>query len=207
MPRPKSDSRQRLIEAASLLLRRHGYQATGMAQIVQASGAPRGSVYFLFPGGKQELAIAAVQASAAEFTRRIREAAAASPDVRSFCAALAEHIAADLTTSHFTDGCPVSTVTLDSTPGSPELAEACSQAYDSWRQAIQDALIGYGVDRSRAARLALLMLTAVEGALLLCRAKRSIRPLEEVHAEIVALAEAASQPGGDRALLSACRFT
>lgn len=193
MPRPKSDSRQRLIDATSLLLRRQGYQATGMAQIVETSGAPRGSIYFLFPGGKQELAIEAVRASAAQFAGRIT-AAAAAPDVRSFCAALAEHLAEDLTTSHFTDGCPVSTVTLDSTPGSPELAEACSQAYDSWRQAIQDALIRYGVDDSRAGRLAILMLTAVEGALLLCRAQRSLRPLEEVHAEIAALAEAASPP-------------
>jgi AcrR family transcriptional regulator len=191
MPRPKSDSRQRLVDAASLLLRRQGYQATGMAQIVTASGAPRGSVYFLFPGGKEELAIAAVRASATEFAERIA-AAAAAPDARSFCAALAEHLAEDLTGSDYTEGCPVSTVTLDSTPGSPALTEACSQAYDSWQRAIEDALIGYGVGQSRAARLAVLMLTAVEGALLLCRAKRSVSPLKEVHAEIAALVEAAS---------------
>ena len=190
MPRLRSDSRQRLVDAASLLLRRQGYQATGMAQIVKVSGAPRGSVYFLFPGGKEELAVAAVRASATKFAQRIA-AAAAGPDVRSFCAALVEHLAEDLTGSDYTEGCPVSTVTLDSTPGSPALAEACSQAYASWQRAIEDALVGYGVGQSRAARLAVLMLAAVEGALLLCRAKRSLSPLEEVHTEILALVEAA----------------
>jgi len=191
MPRPRSDSRERLIDAASVLLRRQGYQATGMAQIVETSGAPRGSLYFLFPGGKEELAIAAIRASAAEFAEHIA-AAAAAPDVRSFCATLAEHLAADLTASDYAEGCPVSTVTLDSTPGSPALTAACGQAYDSWQRAIAGALTSYGVSQRRAARLAVVMLAAVEGALLLCRAKRSLRPLEAVHKEIVALVEASS---------------
>ncbi len=189
MPRPASDSRERLVDAAGVLLRQRGYQATGMADIIATSGAPRGSVYYLFPGGKEEIAVAAIRRSSAEFAGRIAEARTA-PDVRSFCLGLADHLGRELTDSDFVMGCPVSTVTLDATPGSAALAEACADAYQSWLRVLESALTGYGVRRDRVPRLALLMLTAVEGALLLCRAQRSTSALREVAEELVALVSA-----------------
>ena len=55
MPR-RTDSRSRMIEAAFELFRKRSYHATAFSDVVQESGAPRGSIYFHFPGGKQQLA-------------------------------------------------------------------------------------------------------------------------------------------------------
>src|SRR6266545_3697904 len=63
MARQRSDSRDKIVESARTLLRRQGYHGTGLAQVIEVSGAPRGSVYYLFPGGKEEIAVAAVAAS------------------------------------------------------------------------------------------------------------------------------------------------
>lgn len=193
MARPPSDSRGRLVSTARRLLRRQGYQATGIAQLVTDSGAPRGSVYFLFPGGKEELAVLAIEQSAAEFTDLIRTAAQA-PDLKTFMSLIADHLAGELRESGYTDGCPISTVTLDATPASETLSRACADAYRTWTEALTSALIGFGVNTERAGDLAVLMLASVEGALLLARAQRSIRPLEIVHGQLEALAARAT-PG------------
>ncbi|MGW4739874.1 TetR/AcrR family transcriptional regulator [Nocardia xishanensis] len=192
MPRPSSDSRPRLVAAARELLQRQGYQATGLSEIVAASGAPRGSLYYLFPGGKQELAVAAIGESADEFTRLIRETAAHAPDVRSFCEQFALHLSRGLVESGYLNGCPVSTVTLDSAPRSTTLTLACRDAYRQWRTALIQVLVQYGIPAARAERLAALMLSAVEGAMIIARAECSTVPLDDIHADLAALAIAAT---------------
>ena len=57
---PKSDSRQRMLAAAVSLIQRQGYHATGMKQVVQESNTPRGSLYFHFPDGKDQMVEEAV---------------------------------------------------------------------------------------------------------------------------------------------------
>ncbi|MGH8794371.1 MAG: TetR/AcrR family transcriptional regulator [Stackebrandtia sp.] len=179
MARPRSDTRERLVAATSKLLREQGYHGTGMSQIVAESGAPRGSVYFLFPGGKEELAVEAVAASAAEFAEQLRSAASA-PDVAGFASLLIGHLAEELRESQFTSGCPITTVTLEAAPASPSITDACRRAYDSWLDVIEEIAVGYGVPADSARALAVFGLTAVEGALVLCRAARDTGALETV---------------------------
>ncbi|MBF6332151.1 TetR/AcrR family transcriptional regulator [Nocardia transvalensis] len=193
MPRPPSDSRRRLLAATRELLQRQGYQATAMSEIVAASGAPRGSLYYLFPGGKEELAVAAITESAAEFTDLIRETAAHSDGVRAFCELLADRLREGLVRTDYLGGSPVSAVTLDSTPRSPALTIACRDTYRQWRTALEAALVQYGAPPDRAARLATLMLSAVEGALMIARAEGSTQPLDDIRADLVDLAVAATE--------------
>ncbi|TGW02048.1 TetR/AcrR family transcriptional regulator, partial [Mesorhizobium sp. M2D.F.Ca.ET.145.01.1.1] len=61
-----TDTRTRMIEATALLLRRRGYHGTSLNDILTASGAPRGSLYFHFPGGKDQLVIEVTRASVAD---------------------------------------------------------------------------------------------------------------------------------------------
>src|ERR1700759_4285844 len=119
MPRPPSDTRDRIVRSTRTLLRRQGYHGTGLTQIVEHSGAPRGSLYFLFPGGKEEIAVAAVAEWAEELDAVLRRTRAESPSARAWIAALAAYFAADLEVSGFTEGLPVTTVTLASVPASP----------------------------------------------------------------------------------------
>uniref|UniRef100_UPI001892272F TetR/AcrR family transcriptional regulator n=1 Tax=Catenulispora rubra TaxID=280293 RepID=UPI001892272F len=71
----RSDARQKMVQAAKQLMRERGYNATAFSDVLKLSGAPRGSVYFHFPGGKTELAIAAAGAHAREQVELIDQAA------------------------------------------------------------------------------------------------------------------------------------
>ncbi|MEV1287424.1 TetR/AcrR family transcriptional regulator [Micromonospora sp. NPDC049679] len=180
MAKPKSDTRARIIASARTLLRRHGYHATGLAQIIEHSGAPRGSVYFVFPGGKEEMAVAAINEWTAEFDRLIRDLRAGRGTARAWAEAMAAHFASELRASDYTEGLPITTITLDSVPVSPALTVACRSAYDAWLAALAEGLIAYGTPVKRAESLASLMLASLEGAVVLCRAYQSTGPLERV---------------------------
>ena len=185
MPRPKSDTRARIVHSARTLLRRQGYHATGLAQIIELSGAPRGSVYFLFPGGKEEIAVAAIAGWAEELDALLAKTRAASPDARSWITTLADHFSADLRSSHFTEGLPVTTVTLDSVPASPALTTACRSAYDRWLRTMTNGLHEYGVPD--APSMATLLLAALEGAAVLCRAYQSTTPIDDTTHRLLTL--------------------
>ncbi|MGA8115977.1 MAG: helix-turn-helix domain-containing protein [Actinocatenispora sp.] len=194
MPRPRSDSREKIIRGAQTLLCRHGYQGTGLARIVEESGTPRGSTYFLFPGGKEQIAVEAVAASGAEFEAVIRAARGSSTSAGQWIRTMAGGFAESLTASGFTEGCPVSTVTLDSAPTSPQLTDACRTVYDRWLAALAAGLADFGVPADRADDLATVMLASLEGAMMLCRAYRSTDPLRVLERQVVQLVEAAVPP-------------
>jgi len=187
MPRPRSDTRARIIHSARTLLRRQGYHGTGLTQVIEHSGAPRGSVYFLFPGGKEQIAVAAVDDWAEELDALLHKTRDMSPSARAWITTLAGHFSADLRSSDFTEGLPVTTVTLDSVPASPALTVACRSAYERWLTTLASGLQTYAVPAAQARTLATLLLAALEGAAVLCRAYRSTEPLDSVFARLLEL--------------------
>ncbi len=187
MARPRSDSRHRIVASARTLLRRQGYHGTGLAQIIEHSGAPRGSVYFLFPGGKEQVATEAVSEWAAEIATIIERTRVASSTAREWVSTMAEHFAGELRESGFTEGLPVTMITLDSVPGSGPLTEACRKAYDTWLAAVADGLVEFGVPAGEANTLATFMMSGLEGAAVLCRVYESTEPLDEVVSLVLTL--------------------
>lgn len=187
MPRPRSESRSQIIGAARTLLCRQGYQGTGLAQIIEHSGAPRGSLYFLFPGGKEQIAVEAVAESAAEFDRMIVESDLATTGLTEWIAVMAGHFVESLVESGYQEGCPVTPITLDSAPASPALTQACRAAYDAWQVSIVRGLTSRGVPEADATGLALFILISLEGALALCRAYQSTTPLTEAQRHVMTL--------------------
>src|SRR5436305_1595311 len=99
-------SREAFVAATGELLRRQGYAASGLNEIVARSGAPRGSLYFHFPGGKEELAAAAIEASGEQLTRAIGHLLSASPDLATALGALVDALAAGLESSGYAKRCP-----------------------------------------------------------------------------------------------------
>ncbi len=186
MPRPRSQSRRQIVDTARTLLHRQGYQGTGLAQIIGVSGAPRGSVYFLFPGGKEEIAVAAIAASTTEFEQLIDTAFECTGSLSACIQWMARHFAATLADTGFREGCPVATVTLDSAPDSAALSAACRTAYETWNAALSAGLIRYGVPAADARDLAMFVLTSLEGAMLLCRAYQSTGPLDIAERQVLA---------------------
>jgi TetR/AcrR family transcriptional regulator, lmrAB and yxaGH operons repressor len=178
------DSRARFVETTAALLRRQGYHATGLAEIVEESGAPKGSLYFHFPGGKEALAAAALERSGQEMQAKLAAIVAAAPGPAAAVRAVTSRLADELEASRFQDGCPMATVTLEAAAQVPALQAVCSASYARWQALIGAYLASAGMPAERARSLANLVLSAVEGALLLSRAHADTAPLHAAGKEL-----------------------
>ncbi|GAA2407612.1 TetR/AcrR family transcriptional regulator [Actinomadura vinacea] len=189
-----SDSRERMVRSAAYLFRERGYSGTGFRDVIAHSGAPRGSIYHHFPGGKVQLAEEAVRYTG-EFLNAGIQAAVEGGDAASAVDAFVAWWRQVLIKSGFRAGCPVVAVTVESHEDAPQLATATSAAFGRWQDTLATGLGNAGVPDERAGRLATLIVSAVEGATILCRAHRDVGPLDEVVTELKALARAAAETG------------
>ena len=189
MARGSSEVRARVVAGAADLLRRRGFTAASVREIAKHSGAPLGSTYHYFPGGKSELATEAVR-FADRLTRSVL-AARIEEDPRAGLAAFIETWLAILRDSDFGAGCPVLAVAVDEHPDAAAPRAAAAEAFAAWRDLLAESLREHGVQESRSRSLAALAVAAVEGAVAMCRAERSTAPLDEVAVALdVALAGA-----------------
>jgi AcrR family transcriptional regulator len=179
-------SRQAFLDTTGLLLRRQGYAASGLSEIVSRSGAPRGSLYFHFPGGKEELAIAAMEQTGDQLRQAIAALMSGPRGPAEALTGLIDALAAGLRASGYRDGCPIATVALETAAASEPLRATAGRVFATWLEELKRALIAAGTEAEAAARRAVLVLSAIEGALLLARAARDTAPLEAVRDELVA---------------------
>src|SRR3984893_17226558 len=174
--RPEVSSRDAFIRATGMLLRRQGYSATAVNEIVARSGAPKGSLYFLFPGGKEALAVAAMARSGERLRRAIVAILDSGAALGESLGRLVDAMAIGLEGSSFKDGCPIATVTLEAASGSDAVRAAADAVFATWLGALQARLLAAGLTADQAERRALLVLAAIEGALILARARRDTGP-------------------------------
>jgi TetR/AcrR family transcriptional regulator, lmrAB and yxaGH operons repressor len=180
-----SDSRDRMVRATIDLLRERGYAGTSFGDILERSGAPRGSIYHHFPGGKDELVAAALQRYAAGL-RYVLDQAVESGSALDAVRALFAAMRDGLRISSFTQGCAVAGVVLDLTEADTALLAPATQALASWREVLVGAFARDGATPAQARRLAALVVAAAEGALILARADRDTAPIDDVAAELLA---------------------
>jgi TetR/AcrR family transcriptional repressor of lmrAB and yxaGH operons len=184
--RPGRASREAFVATTGALLRRQGYAATGLNEIVAHSGAPKGSLYFHFPGGKQELAIAAMEHTGEQLRAAIGAVMTVDGGPAESLGRLIDGLAAGLEASGYRDGCPIATITLEAAGAEP-IRLTAERVFNGWLAALQDGLVAGGLAPAHAERRALHVLAAVEGALLLARARRDLTPLRAVRDELVRL--------------------
>lgn len=186
-----SDTRTRMITTAAHLIQERGLHGVSLSDILEESGAPRGSLYFHFPGGKEALVLAAMESGIEEATRVLAECLDAADHpaqgVRTFFRAAADEMA----TSGYTFGCPVAPIVLDAPGIDSELASACRTAFHDWTRMYQDALMAAGLEPTRAAPLARMIVASLEGALIMARSERDAACIAEVGNEMAALIETA----------------
>jgi AcrR family transcriptional regulator len=184
MPTSKTDkgqrTKRRMLKATAELFRRQGYDGTGLSEVLDQSGAPRGSLYFHFPGGKEQLAAETVATTGARIAKGIEALLESSDDVGEAVARVAEAMATDLEESGYVRGCPIAAVTLDSATSSEEVREACRRSFERWLSLLEARLERAGWRRREARGEAILTLAAVEGALTLARSSRDPEPLRTV---------------------------
>ena len=177
--------------AAALLFRQQGFHGTALHDVLAASGAPRGSLYFHFPGGKEEIGEAALMLAGEAVRARIAHAAEASGSAEIFLTGIVQAMAADLEKSGYRNGCPIATTALETAAQSEVLARAARAAFESWEQEIARGLVRFGAKEDDAAIAATTILSQVEGALLLARTYRSIEPLRRAEIAVKLLARIA----------------
>ena len=157
-----------MILAALDLLRRSGLAGAGINQVVDASGAPKGSVYHYFPGGKHELVATALSEAERSFGEGFTGIFGQSIPIGQKVRALFSKTGTHLEASEFTKGCPVAAVTLDLDADSEELRRVCQRVFDTWAGCIAAGL--EEVPEAERRPVAQLILATLEGALILSRA-------------------------------------
>lgn len=177
-------TRARIIATTVELLEAQGYHATGLNQILHQSGAPKGSLYHHFPGGKEELAAEAVSVAGQAFAHELDTILGEDMDLGTILSLLTSFFQERLQASHFQKGCPLATVTLEMAATSDRVQQASCAGYHAWLARLEHVLIASGCEPARAPARALFALSAIEGALLLCQAERSTQPLEQVVEEL-----------------------
>lgn len=170
-----SNARQDAIEAAVRLFRTQGYSATGLSQLLEESGAPKGSFYFHFPGGKEQLALEALQVFGEEIRGRIaRRAAATVPgDEPGFIHALFEATARELQASDYTAGCVASNLGGELSSDNRAIADAVTAVVQSWVAAIADGVAARFKTRDAATAYAATVMASLSGMRTMARAQRS----------------------------------
>jgi AcrR family transcriptional regulator len=172
-----NQTRERILEASGELLRRQGYMGTGVKQIVEEAGAPFGSLYHFFPGGKEALGAETIRRSGALYALLFAEFVGPDVDlitgVGNFFAGAAE----TLRETNYADACPIATVALEVSSTNPELREACADVFNLWIEGGIARFAAEGIAPKRARTLVIQMLAALEGAFILSRALRSTEPV------------------------------
>lgn len=175
------DARGKALDTAERLFRTQGYFATGLTQILDESGAPKGSFYFHFPQGKQQLARevldiygnrikAGLQALAAKYTG----------DPAGYVRAVSKTMAKDMEASGWTLGCAAQNLANELTPADDDFTAAVNATFDGWINVMTDAIKPGYASRVTAEKRAIALLAALEGAKTLARSKRSASPFDAV---------------------------
>jgi len=195
------DTRERIIQASADLLRRQGYAATGVKQIVAAAQAPFGSIYHFFPGGKEQLGAEAIRRSGNLYELLIPAVFDPAPDLISAVRAFFDGAAEHLRETDYADACPIATVALEISSTSEPMREACADVFESWIAAGLPRFTAAGLDEAVARELVIAMFCALEGAFVLARATRSTEALK-VAGELTAAATERALHSGAKAAVN-----
>jgi AcrR family transcriptional regulator len=192
--------RERMVISAAMLIRERGAHATAISDVLEHSGAPRGSAYHYFPGGRTQLLCEAVDYAGEHVAAIVTEADGSLELLDT----LIDKYRQQLLSSDFRAGCPVVAVAVEA--GEEQdgdrmapVTERAAAVFARWTDLIAQRFVADGIPQDRAGELAVLATSAIEGAILLARARRDLTPLDVVHRQLrnVYLAEAQSRNEGN----------
>jgi AcrR family transcriptional regulator len=182
-----NDSRNKMVESAAALIGSQGLSATSFTDVLADSGAPRGSIYFHFPGGKRELAEDAMRWTSEQIIGHMQACTASTAGgvLRHFVG-LFQHVA---DASDGAAGCAVAGVTVDVAASDDELLILAREVFHSWVALLAEQLTNVGISKKRAEGIATISVASVEGGLILSRAEGGPGPLNEIAKQLLLLVE------------------
>ena len=191
-------TRDRFLTSTGELFRRQGYNGTSLKQVTTAAGAPMGSLFHFFPGGKEALADAVLRTGGAAYRELYEVIADAAADPASAVTDFFDGAAAVLEETGYLDACPIGTVALEVASTNDRLRQATADVFASWIEAAAERLRAAGLSDGRAAELATALVAGVEGGFMLSRAAQSPEPMRatgRILREAVAASLAAAAVG------------
>ena len=187
-----NDTRQRLIIAMTDALRRRGLHGSGLTELLAAADAPKGVMYHHFPGGKTELAIAAIEATVANLCAGL-EKRLGNGDPAAALVEWIAHAQKRLDASDYEHGCPLATIALETTNEDGAIRAALAAGFAAIRERIAASLVLAGYETQRADALAALIVAAYEGGLLQARVAASTAPMALVSMALVSILNGAKK--------------
>ena len=177
--------REAMVVSAALLIRERGAHATAISDVLAHSGAPRGSAYHYFPGGRTQLLCEAVDYAGDHVAAIIDRA----PDSLELLHTLIDKYRQQLLDTDFRAGCPIAAVSVEAGEQADRermapVVERAAAVFDRWSDLIAQRFVADGISVPRAGELAVLSTSALQGALLLARVRRDLTPLELVHRQL-----------------------
>lgn len=178
MSKPSPTTRERIVAGAADMISRRGLNATSIRETAKHARARLGSTYHYFPDGKQQLATEAVRHTGAWVAGSLRKELEAGPvaGLRAFLGLWRGIVVG----TDFRAGCPVLAVSIEEPPADepPAALLAAAEVFEEWEGLLAASLREHGAEPGQAAQVATLIVAAVEGTVALCRAKRSVEPLD-----------------------------
>jgi TetR/AcrR family transcriptional regulator, lmrAB and yxaGH operons repressor len=171
------DTRTRLIRAMQIALASKGFHGIGLNELLAKADAPKGVMYHHFPGGKAELALAAIEQSTATMLQQLTKAMHKFEQPADAIALWFEGAIKNLSQQKYELGCPLATVALETVAADIELRQAIADSFLRIRQALAEALENASIANSKP--LAALIVSAFEGALMQARVAQSPKPLRD----------------------------
>ncbi len=176
-------AKEHILEAAARLFEKQGYHATGLNEIIRESDTPKGSLYYYFPEGKEQIGAETALWSAGKMAERIRFGLSQAEQPAEAVRLLALGIAGAIEQSGFAAGGPLMMLAAESAVSSERLNSACREAYGQMQSVFADKLGGDTV-------LAEFVLATLEGAILLSRVRHSGEPLRRTAEHLYAYLKA-----------------
>jgi AcrR family transcriptional regulator len=178
--------RERMVYQAAQLIRRGGVSGTSLRDVVAAADAPWGSVQHYFPRGKDQLVDEALGWAGEFAADRVQQYMTTTkrPTPSGLFAWMTNQWREDFTSRGYECGCPLVAATADVAASNETLRESVRRGFDTWLRPIAGALRAMGVPRAKAQSLAVLMLSSLEGAIAIARARHDLAPLTVVLREL-----------------------
>lgn len=169
-------TRERILQATAELYRRQGMSATGLKQISGAAKAPFGSIYHHFPGGKEAISVEVIRSEGIRYGEFVG-AQLADTDPATGIPQLFESAGRLLQSQDYSEACSIETIALEVASTNEVLRQESATVFENWLTGLARWFGQLDVDEATSRRLAVITLTALEGAFVLCRTLRSVEPI------------------------------
>ena len=184
-------TRDRIVNAATILFQIKGYHATGLNEILRKSNAPKGSLYYYFPNGKEQLALETINQTKIFIEKTIRERLDIIQDpaesIKNSIEEMADNLNVDVDEKlsfRSTKKVSINLIAMETVTSSESLRIACESAFKTWQNVYFQKLMDGGFERKRAEKLSLVIQTMIEGAIIMSLTMKSDKPLIEVANQI-----------------------